>query len=281
MPNWRVDYNGLTNISWFKKRFSNISIQHSYNSTYSVGEFKSELGYGFFDPTNPNTNVDLSLNNTAYTTATRTKYDIYRQDDRTYLSQKGDEFFAPVYSMSIMSFQEKFSPLIGINAVVKGNEAKKSSTGTNEGADSAPVTKNVTFTLSYSQDRFVTLNLGSLMVSDISNKDLNFSLGFTRANMLLPFKFGGRRVRMKNDFIFKTVFGIRDSRFVNRFLDAQTNVTQGATQFQLNPTATYNVNKQLSVMAYYSRNYTNPFVSSQFYQSTDRAGFQIVFKLGE
>jgi cell surface protein SprA len=300
MPNWRVDYNGLTNIDWFKKRFSNISIQHSYNSTYSVGEFKSELGYGYFDPTNPNTNVDLSLNNTAYTTATRTKYDIYRQDDRTYLAQKGDEFFAPIYSMSIMSFQEKFSPLIGINAVLKGSTSTASSAKIRRGEiwaakvgdpaktvtvsnddDSAPVTKNVTFSLSYSQDRFVTLNLGSLMVSDISNKDLNFSLGFTRANMLLPFKVGGKRVRMKNDFIFKTVFGIRDSRFVNRFMDAQTNVTQGATQFQLNPTATYNVNKQLSVMAYYSRNYTNPFVSSQFYQSTDRAGFQIVFKLGE
>ncbi|MDZ7897299.1 MAG: cell surface protein SprA [Arcicella sp.] len=282
MPNWRVDYNGLTNISWFKKRFSNISIQHSYSSTYSVGEFKSELGYGYFDPTNPITNVDLSLNNTAYTTATRTKYDIYRQDDRTYASQKGDEFFAPVYSMSVMSFQEKFSPLIGVNATLKGNGDSKSASTTTEGAnrsDMPPITKNVTLTVSYSQDRNLVLNLGSLMVTDVSNRDFNFSLGFTRANMLIPFKVGGRRVRMKNDFVFKTTFGIRDSRYVNRFIDAQTTVTQGATQFQLNPMATYKVSDQLSVTAYYSREYTNPFVSSQFYQSTDRAGFRVVFDL--
>ena len=260
MPNWRVDYNGLANIGWFKRKFSSISIQHSYSSTYSVGEFKSELGYGYYDVRNPNTNVDLSLNNTGYTTATRTKFDIYRQDDRTYLSQKGDEFFAPIYSLSIMSFQEKFSPLIGINATTKSK---------------------ISINLAYNQDRNVTLNLGSLMVTDISNKDFNVTMGVTRANMLLPFKVGGKRVRLPNDFVFKTTFGIRDSRFVNRFLDAQTNVTQGATQFQLNPTASYNVNKKLTVMAYYSRNYTNPFVSSQFYQSTDRAGFQVVFKLGE
>ena len=76
-------------------------------------------------------------------------------------------------------------------------------------------------------------------------------------------------------------FGFDD--VVNRFLDAQTNVTQGATQFQFNPTASYDVgkDKKLKVMAYYARNFTNPFVSSQFYQSTDRAGIQVVFKLGE
>jgi cell surface protein SprA len=287
MPNWRVDYNGLTNISWFKKRFSSISIQHSYNSTYSVGEFKSELGYGYYDLRNPNTNVDLSLNNTGYTTATRTKFDIYRQDDRTYLSQKGDEYFAPIYSLSIMSFQEKFSPLIGINATLKGSAITAKPSGESSGnsssskTDNSPVTKNVTMNVSYSQDRNIVLNLGSLMVTDISNRDFNFSLGFTRANMLLPFKVGGKRVRMKNDFIFKTTFGIRDSRYVNRFLDAQTTVTQGATQFQLNPTATYRVSEQLSVTAYYSRDYTNPFVSSQFYQSTDRGGFRVVFDLGK
>ena len=260
MPNWRVDYNGLTNVGWFKRKFSSISIQHSYNSTYSVGEFKSELGYGFYDARNPNTNVDLSLNNTAYTTATRTKFDIYRQDDRAYATQKGDEFFAPIYSLSVMSFQEKFSPLIGINATTKSK---------------------ISLNLAYNQDRNVTLNLGSLMVTDISNKDFNVTMGVTRANMLIPFKVGGKRVRLKNDLTFKATFGIRDSRFVNRFLDAQTNVTQGATQFQFNPLVTYNVNKQLTVMAYFARNYTNPFVSSQFYQSTDRAGFQVVFKLSE
>ena len=260
MPNWRVDYNGLANVGWFKRKFSSISIQHSYNSTYSVGEFKSELGYGYFDLRNPNTNVDLSLNNTGYTTATRTKFDIYRQDDRTYLSQKGDEFFAPIYSLSIMSFQEKFSPLIGINATTKSK---------------------ISINLAYNQDRNVTLNLGSLMVTDISNKDFNVTMGVTRNNMLIPFKVGGKRVRLKNDLVFKATFGIRDSRYVNRFLDAQTNVTQGATQFQFNPQASYNVNKQLMVTMYYSRDYTNPFVSSQFYQSTDRAGFRVVFKLGE
>ena len=263
MPNWRIDYNGLANVGWFKRKFSSISIQHAYTSTYSVGEYKSELGYGYFDPTNPNTNVDLSLNNTAYNTATRSKGAIYRQQGNgTYEFQQGDQYFAPIYSLSVMSFQEKFSPLIGINATTKSK---------------------MSLNLAYSQDRNVTLNLGSLMVTDISNKDFNVTMGVTRANMLIPFKVGGRKVRLPNDFVFKVTLGIRDSRYINRFLDAQTNVTQGATQFQFNPTASYDIgkDKKLKVMAYYARNFTNPFVSSQFYQSTDRAGIQVVFKLGE
>ncbi len=45
MPNWNVNFNGFTKIRWVKNNFKNITMSHSYRSTYSVGSFFSNLNY--------------------------------------------------------------------------------------------------------------------------------------------------------------------------------------------------------------------------------------------
>ena len=45
MPNWRVTFNGLTKIEFFKRYLKNINISHGYRSTYSVGNYTSDLLY--------------------------------------------------------------------------------------------------------------------------------------------------------------------------------------------------------------------------------------------
>lgn len=42
MPNWSINYNGLSKIEFLKKWFTNISISHKYTSTYSVGNFYTD-----------------------------------------------------------------------------------------------------------------------------------------------------------------------------------------------------------------------------------------------
>ncbi len=44
-PNWSVRYNGLSDISWFKELFSNISINHSYKTSLNVNSFQTDLQY--------------------------------------------------------------------------------------------------------------------------------------------------------------------------------------------------------------------------------------------
>ena len=46
LPNWNINYDGLIKIKWFKERFKNISMSHSYRSTYSIGSFLSNLNFG-------------------------------------------------------------------------------------------------------------------------------------------------------------------------------------------------------------------------------------------
>lgn len=45
MPNWRLTYNGLTKLKWFKDVFQTFSISHGYNNNYSVGSFTTNIHY--------------------------------------------------------------------------------------------------------------------------------------------------------------------------------------------------------------------------------------------
>ena len=42
-PNWRITYDGLTKIPFFKKYFKTISLGHGFRSTFSVGSFTTNL----------------------------------------------------------------------------------------------------------------------------------------------------------------------------------------------------------------------------------------------
>lgn len=242
LPNWKVDYNGLNLLPWITKKFSSFTITHMYSSTYSVGNFVSSLEYGQFE----NDFRNLTLNSLLYPLSSR--FDPVTNN------------LIPVYVMSTISFTERFSPLIGVNAITKSR---------------------VTLRLEYNQDRNVGLNLANSQVAELSNKDLTFSIGFTRANMLIPFKINGRSVRLPNDLRFNMNLTIRDTRTLQRKLDAETIVTQGFINFQFRPQLSYAVSDKLSVTAYFDRMMNNPLVSNAFFRSTAAGGFQIRYSLSE
>ena len=242
LPNWKVDYNGINLMPWVGKKFSSFTINHMYSSTYSVGNFVSSLEYGQLE----NDYLNLTLNSLLYPLSSRF-------DDKTHS-------LIPVYVMSTISFSERFSPLIGINAITKSR---------------------VSLRLEYNQDRNVGLNLSNSQVAELSNKDLTFSIGFTKANMLIPFKINGRKVRLPNDFRFNCNLTIRDTQTLQRKLDAETVITQGFYNFQFRPQVSYAVSDKLSVTAYFDKMFNNPLVSNSFYRSTVAGGFQIRYSLSE
>ncbi|RPG60222.1 MAG: cell surface protein SprA [Flavobacteriales bacterium TMED191] len=43
MPNWNINFNGFTKVPWIKRSFKNVTMSHSYRSSYSVGSFISNL----------------------------------------------------------------------------------------------------------------------------------------------------------------------------------------------------------------------------------------------
>lgn len=45
LPNWRVNYDGIGKIPFVKKFARNVTLGHSYRSTYSVSSFRTNLGF--------------------------------------------------------------------------------------------------------------------------------------------------------------------------------------------------------------------------------------------
>ncbi|MFN4083665.1 MAG: cell surface protein SprA [Bacteroidia bacterium] len=83
LPNWRLTYNGLTKYAAIKEWFTNVSINHAYQSTYSVGGFQTVM--------------DTSRNTTV------------SQD------------FQPDLVIRQVSIVERFGPFIGIDVTLTNN----------------------------------------------------------------------------------------------------------------------------------------------------------------
>lgn len=101
LPNWRVDYAGLSNIPALQEVFSSVNITHSYQSTFSVGNYANSLLY----------DQDLELTN-----------DIV---DYPLASVSTDNGIVPVYIVNQVAITERFSPLIGVNVRTKNRLTAK------------------------------------------------------------------------------------------------------------------------------------------------------------
>ncbi len=87
LPNWDLKYTGLMRIGWFKDKFRRISLNHGYQSNYTINQFQSNLDY---DP-----------------------------NDRFAVNQAGDFKNPVLYSNIVLT--ELFTPLIRIDLETKSS----------------------------------------------------------------------------------------------------------------------------------------------------------------
>jgi cell surface protein SprA len=100
-PNWRVTYKGLSKIPALHKVFKNVTITHSYRSSYSIGSYVSDVNFE-------------DLRSLGYPST---------------VNENGD--FINRYDMTLLSITEQFSPLIKLdmtwnNSLLTNLEFKKS-----------------------------------------------------------------------------------------------------------------------------------------------------------
>ncbi len=99
LPNWRIDYTGLTKIPFFKNMFQSITVSHGYQSSYGVTNYSNSLE--FTDRTTLEINKPIEDYN------------------NTYFGSKINETHLPVYVISQVLISEQFAPLIGVNMRTK------------------------------------------------------------------------------------------------------------------------------------------------------------------
>ncbi len=98
IPNWTLNYRGLTKLGSLDELFSNINLSHSYSSRYDVSNYANSLLY----------TQNLTLDNSI--------------SDAPLASQFNEAgTLVPVYIAQQVVLQERFSPLIGINLRTKNN----------------------------------------------------------------------------------------------------------------------------------------------------------------
>jgi hypothetical protein len=93
MPNWAVNYEGLSKLSFLKNRVRSINLTHSYKATYNIGSFVTNSVYDLED----------------------------------FLNEKRDlqNNFIPQLDVSSVSITEQFGPLVGIDVKFKNNLSTK------------------------------------------------------------------------------------------------------------------------------------------------------------
>lgn len=89
LPNWRLNYKGLTRFAFLADKFNSIDIRHTYRSVYSVNGFNSLIRYE--ERNGHVTSKDVNGN------------------------------FLPEYQYSQVTIAEQFAPLIGIDTRLKNN----------------------------------------------------------------------------------------------------------------------------------------------------------------
>lgn len=50
IPGWNLKYTGFMRLTWFRENFNRFSIQHGYNSTYTINQFQTDLEYNRGNP---------------------------------------------------------------------------------------------------------------------------------------------------------------------------------------------------------------------------------------
>jgi cell surface protein SprA len=91
MPNWRIQYSGLERQAFVKKYLKQLSINHTYRSTYSVGNYTTNL---FWNPD--------------------------EMDGMNYV-RDAQENFLPSREIGSISISESLSPLIGFDALLQNS----------------------------------------------------------------------------------------------------------------------------------------------------------------
>lgn len=96
LPNWRIDYRGLSRLKGLSDIFSSINLTHGYTSTYDVSNFSNSLQY----------QQGLELFNTL------------QQIPRANLANT-EGLFIPIFVLNQVVLSERFAPLIGVDVLTK------------------------------------------------------------------------------------------------------------------------------------------------------------------
>jgi cell surface protein SprA len=270
LPNWRLNYNGLSKLPYFKEVLQSFSLSHAYKSTLTLNQF--------------NTNTpDFEPNNAL------------RKDpvNRSYYSQ---------LNIPTVVLNKEFSPLIGVEVKFKNDlslraDFKKAYNLQMSFFDNQLMEqRRDEYTMSFGyRMKNVHLKFLDFMNFDADkNKDKEEIR--KKKKSIIKFKSNeetkpeidpktGKPVKKKkaesgNDLTMKCDFSLQDNVTYNNQLDAGTRIpTRGEYTIRLSPSVDYALNKRLTLRFFVDYNRSKPKTSISFPRTNVNGGLMLRFTL--
>ncbi len=263
LPNWSVNYSGLSQLKPFKKIFSSFSLEHNYQSTYSVGNFTSSLSYEA-------QYVNLAVR--SYEFASKT-------------NEAG--LYVPRFLMSTITLSERFSPLIGITARtvskidfnLKYDRSRNVALNLSNATMAELFNKNISLTVGFTKN-----NVKIPFKINGKYQRLKNDLRFSCTLMLQDYR---EIIRNFGDeqpipLAGSTVSQYRDGN-LNQYDYSGQFITprSGGINFQFAPQLDYTVSKLWSIQLYYTSRSSRPLTTLSYYTANSAGGVRIRFNIAE
>ena len=246
VPNWRVDYAGLSKIPGLREIFSSISITHGYSATYGINNYTSSRLY-----------TDASMLNL--------ENDI--EDYRPSEEVNGE--LVPLYNITQVVITERFAPLIGINVRTRSRLNAR-----------VEYRKERNVSLNISNAQVAELNSNDVLI-DFGFTKANIKLPFRtkgRTTVLkndLTFRMG---LTIRDT---ETIQRRLSTTQASDTTQANNVITSGNINYQLRPTIDYILNQRLNLQLYFERTINEPKISSSFRRTSTSFGTRLTFNLAQ
>ncbi|MFH1121585.1 MAG: cell surface protein SprA [Bacteroidota bacterium] len=169
--------------------------------------------------------------------------------------------FIPENRIEVITLTEQFSPLFGLDMTWNNSLISK---------------------FEYKRSRNLSLSFVNNQLTEVSSNEFVIGLGYRFKDVKLNMSSGGKKQQLKSDLNVKMDLSIRDNKTVLRRLDEAINqVSTGNRMVSINASADYVINQRFNVRLFFDKTITNPFVSSQFPNSTTNAGISLRFTLAQ
>ena len=250
-PNWRLTYNGLSKLPWFKDIFKSVSITHGYKSTLTVNQFNTEQQFFDEDP--------LGADNLNPTTS-------------NYYSR---------FEIPDLLISEQFSPLLGVDIKTKNDMTIRADFKKARNLQMS----FVDFQLSETRTTEYVVGFG-YRVKNVIIPFLTGQKKNTKTKTNQPSTRGTRpggnnsNTPKGNDLNVKFDLSFRDDITINHLLDKNiAEPTRGSRTISISPSIDYDVNKRLNLRLFFDYNKTVPKTSAAFPITNTQGGVTVRFSL--
>lgn len=220
LPNWTINFNPTTAFPQLKEIFTSISIKHTYQGNYTVGNYNRNI---FARDYNSDMYGDSAI---AVQLTTPLPSGVQPSN------------FAPVRNIAIVQMQEKFAPLIGVNTTFKNG-----------------MTANIAF----NKSRTYSFNVGTMQMTEEKSKDITFGLTYRKDKLNMTMHLFKKEINLKNSANFGCQFSLRDSYMLNRNMDGNTTpYLRGSYTLNINPSIDYVINNRVNIKLFWTENVNRP-----------------------